>query len=417
MKDIITITKYTIKENITKKSFIISTIVLILIIVALCNVPNIINIMSNGDNEESEKYGKYIVNDTENILGEDLNSIIEIGKITGYEIELNSDENKESIEEKIREKEIAGLIEIQRNSETGAIKLNCTIMGNFFTGNYELEGFVDLIKTIQVNKELKEANVSQEAIMNINAGVELETTTLNDEKNNSGIAMASAFILFFAIYFYGNSVAVSVSSEKTSRVMETLVTSTKQRNIIIGKTLAMGIVGLSQLVLLILTAVISYKLFIPADMDLLSTIIGNINLNAISVLVCVIFFILGYTVYAFLNAVTGATISKVEDLQSAQTPIALIALISFYLAYFTATMPDSGASKFASIFPFSSAFSMPGRILAGGATVGEIIASIVILVVTAILLAIISIKAYSNAVLHYGKRLNIIELFKISKEK
>lgn len=417
MKDIITITKYTIKENVTKKSFIISTIVLIVIIVAICNVPNIMKFMSKGDKEETEEYGKYIVNDTENILGEDLNSIIEMGKVAGYEIELNSDESKENIEEKIRKEEISGLIEIQRNHETGAIKLNCTIMGNFFTGNYELEGFVNLIKAIQVNKELREANVSQEAIMNINAGVEFETTTLNDENNNFGIAMASAFILFFAIYFYGNSVAVSVSSEKTSRVMETLVTSTKQRNIIIGKTLAMGLVGLSQLVLLILTAVVSYKLFVPTDMDFVSKIIGNINLNAISVIICVVFFMLGYTVYAFLNAVTGATISKVEDLQAAQTPIALISLISFYLAYFTATMPDSGASKFASIFPFSAAFSMPGRILAGGATAGEIIASIAILIVTAVVLAIISIKAYSNAVLHYGKRLNIIELFKISKEK
>ncbi len=417
MKDIITITKYTIKENITKKSFIVSTILLIAIIVIICNIPNIINLVSGDDSEEETQYGKYIINDKENILGEDLNNIIEMGKLSGFEIEVNSNEKEEALEEKVRNNELAGVIEITRNEETGAIKLNCTVMGNYFTGNYELEQFVTLIKAIQVSKELKEANVSQETINNINANIEFETKTLNDENNNFGIAMASAFILFFAIYFYGNSVAVSVSSEKTSRVMETLVTSTKQRNIIIGKTLAMGIVSLSQLVILILTAVVSYKLFIPADMDFISNIIGNINLNVVSVLVCFVFFILGYTVYAFLNAVTGATISKVEDLQSAQTPIALIALFSFYLAYFTATMPDSGASKFASIFPFSAAFSMPGRILAGGATTWEIIISIAVLLITAVILAVISIKAYSNAVLHYGKRLNIIELFKISKEK
>ncbi|MCI8700429.1 MAG: ABC transporter permease [Clostridia bacterium] len=417
MKDIITITKYTIKENITKKSFIVSTILLIAIIVIICNIPNIINLVSGDDSEEETQYGKYIINDKENILGEDLNNIIEMGKLSGFEIEVNSNEKEEALEEKVRNNELAGVIEITRNEETGVIRLNCTVMGNYFTGNYELEQFVTLIKAIQVSKELKEANVSQETINNINANIEFETKTLNDENNNFGIAMASAFILFFAIYFYGNSVAVSVSSEKTSRVMETLVTSTKQRNIIIGKTLAMGIVSLSQLVILILTAVVSYKLFIPADMDFIANIIGNINLNVVSVLVCFVFFILGYTVYAFLNAVTGATISKVEDLQSAQTPIALIALFSFYLAYFTATMPDSGASKFASIFPFSAAFSMPGRILAGGATTWEIIISIAVLLITAVILAVISIKAYSNAVLHYGKRLNIIELFKISKEK
>lgn len=417
MKDIITITKYTIKENVTKKAFIISTIVLMAIIVIVCNIPNIINLASSDEGEEETQFGKYIINDKENILGEDLNSIVDLGRVAGYDIEINSDEKVEDLESKIRNDELAGVIEIVRNEDTGAIKLDCIIKGNYFTGNYELEQFTTLIKAVQVNKELKEANVSQESIANINSNIELETRTLNDENNNFGIAMASAFILFFAIYFYGNSVAVSVSSEKTSRVMETLVTSTKQRNIIIGKTLAMGLVGLAQMLLLILTAVVSYKLFIPANMDIISNIIGNINLNVMSVLICVIFFLLGYTVYAFLNAVTGATISKVEDLQAAQTPIAMVALFSFYLAYFTATMPDSGASKFASIFPFSAAFSMPGRILAGGATTLEIIISIAVLVITAVVLAVISIKAYSNAVLHYGKRLNIIELFKISKEK
>ena len=152
-------------------------------------------------------------------------------------------------------------------------------------------------------------------------------------------------------------------------------------------------------------------------MDIISSIMENMNINIYSILICLIYFILGYTVYAFLNAVTGATVSKVEDLNSAQMPVAMIALISFYLAYFTATVPDSSASKFASIFPFSSAFSMPGRILAGGVASWEIIISIAILLVTAVLLAFISIKAYSGAVLHYGKRLNIKELLKLSKEK
>ena len=73
------------------------------------------------------------------------------------------------------------------------------------------------------------------------------------------IAMVSSFILFFAIYFYGYSVSTSVSSEKTSRVMETLVTSTTPTKIVVGKTIAMGLVGLGQLVGLILVAVVYQK--------------------------------------------------------------------------------------------------------------------------------------------------------------
>lgn len=415
MKDMLTVLKYTIKENVTKKAFIITTVILMAMIVIICNVPNIIKFFEK-DGTIIEN-AKFIIVDEQNLIGEELNALTEIGKEIHLDIEIQKTVSEETIE-KIRSGELEGMIEILKNEETGMAKLQYTSKGSIFSEDQIImEQFVSMIKTIQVNKELTNANINPESINVINSPIEYETRHLDDENNNFGVAMVTSFILFFAVYFYGNFVAVSVSSEKTSRVMETLVTSTTPKNIIIGKTIAMGLVGLGQMLLLILTAFASYKLFIPADLDIISSMIGNINISITSILICVIYFILGYTVYAFLNAVTGATVSKVEDLNSAQTPVALISLFSFYLAYFTSTVPDSAASKFASIFPFSSAFSMPGRILAGGATTGEISMSIAILIITAIALAMISIKAYSGAVLHYGKRLNLKDLFKLSKEK
>ncbi len=415
MKDMITILKYTIKENVTKKSFIITTIILMLMIVLVCNIPNIVNTI--GGEEKEEQSLKYVLIDHDNIIGNDINALVEMGKTINWEIDINTTNTDEAIE-KIQNNEIDGMLEVLLDEETKSAKLKYTSNGSIYVDDQSIiNQFISMIKTIQINNILKQANVSPESLNIINADIEYETKHLQDANDNSGIAMAASFILFFAVYFYGNYVAVSVSSEKTSRVMETLVTSTTPRNIILGKTVAMGLVGLGQMLLLIFTAFVSYKLFIPPEMDIISSIMGNMNINIYSILICLIYFILGYTVYAFLNAVTGATVSKVEDLNSAQMPVAMIALISFYLAYFTATVPDSSASKFASIFPFSSAFSMPGRILAGGVASWEIIISIAILLVTAVLLAFISIKAYSGAVLHYGKRLNIKELLKLSKEK
>jgi len=417
MKDILTILKYTIKENVTKKAFIITTVILMAMIILICNIPNIINIFENGEDEEVIENMKFVVIDEQKLVGDELNSLTEIGKAMYWDIEIKDQVLEETIEE-IRNDELDGMVEILKNDETEMIKIKYTSKGSMFVDNQSIVSqFASMIKTLKVNKELVNANVSMDTINLINSEIEYETKYLDDENDNYGVAMAASFILFFAVYFYGNTVAVSVSSEKTSRVMETLVTSTTPTNIIIGKTVAMGIVGLGQMLLLVVTAFASYKLFIPSEMDFISSMIGNINFSAISIAICIIYFILGYTVYAFLNAVTGATVSKVEDLNSAQTPIALISLASFYLAYFTATVPDSSASKFASIFPFSSAFSMPGRILAGGATTGEIVLSIALLIATATLLAFISIKVYSGAVLHYGKRLNIKELLKLSREK
>lgn len=415
MKDMLTVLKYTIKENITKKAFIITTAILMVMIVLICNIPNIISIFE--DEEAVMENSKFVIIDSENLVGTELNALTEMGKAMYMDIEIQENISDE-ITQRIKDNELNGMIEITKNEETGMLKLKYTSKGSMFIDDQTIVNqFATMIKSLLVNKELINANVSTDTINLINSEIEFETRHLDDENNNYGIAMAASFILFFAVYFYGNFVAVSVSTEKTSRVMETLVTSTTPKNIIIGKTIAMGLVGLGQLLLLGLTAFVSYKLFIPADMDFISSIIANVNISVTSIAICVIYFLLGYTVYAFLNAVTGATVSKVEDLNSAQTPIALVSLFSFYLAYFTASVPDSSASKFASIFPFSSAFSMPGRILAGGATASEIGMSIVVLIATATLLAFISIKVYSGAVLHYGKRLNLKDLLKISKEK
>ena len=415
MKDMLTVLKYTIKENITKKAFIITTIILMTMIVLICNIPNIINLFES--EEAVVENSKFVVVDEENLVGPELNVLTELGKAMNMDIQIQNS-IQDTTTEQIRNDQLEGMIEILKNEETGMIKLKYTSKGSIFTDNYSIANqFSTMIKSIIVNKELVKSNVNAETINMINSEIEFETKYLDDENDNYGVAMAASFILFFAVYFYGNTVAVSVSSEKTSRVMETLITSTTPKNIIVGKTIAMGIVGLGQMLLLIATAFVSYKLCIPAEMDFISSMIGNINFSVTSILISIIYFILGYTVYAFLNAVTGATVSKVEDLNSAQTPVALISLFCFYLAYFTAAVPDSSASKFASIFPFSSAFSMPGRILAGGATMSEIALSIALLVATAIILAFISIKVYSGAVLHYGKRLNLKDLLKLSKEK
>lgn len=415
MKDMLTVLKYTIKENITKKAFIVTTIILMAMIVIICNIPNIIKLFES--EEVDIENAKFVVVDAENLVGTELNALAELGKTMYMDIELQNSTSEE-ITQKIRNNELNGMIEILKDEETGILKLRYTSKGSMFVDDQSIVSqFAAMIKSILVNQELMNSNVSMETINLINSEIEFETKYLDDENNNFGVAMAASFILFFAVYFYGNFVAVSVSSEKTSRVMETLVTSTTPKNIIIGKTIAMGLVGLSQMLLLVLTAFVSYKLFIPTEMDFISSMIGNINFSVTSIAICIIYFILGYTVYAFLNAVTGATVSKVEDLNSAQTPVALISLFSFYLAYFTSTIPDSAGSKFASIFPFSAAFSMPGRILAGGATGGEVATSIALLILTAIVLAFISIKVYSGAVLHYGKRLNLKDLLKLSKEK
>jgi ABC-2 type transport system permease protein len=224
------------------------------------------------------------------------------------------------------------------------------------------------------------------------------------------------FVLFFAIYYFGYGIAVSVAAEKTSRVMETLVTSTKPSNIILGKTAAMGLLGLAQLALILFTAAITYRLFFPKNFSVFGQSIDFSAFTPLVLTMILLYFLLGYLLYAMMNAVAGASISKSEDVNTAIAPINMIALASFYAAYFPATMPNAGKiATITSVIPFTAPFSMPGRLLMGNVPALELAGSVALLIATISFLAWISIKIYSAAILHYGNRLKISDLMKMAK--
>lgn len=197
--------------------------------------------------------------------------------------------------------------------------------------------------------------------------------------------------------------------------METLVTSTSPRTIVLGKTIGIGLVGLGQVVLFTATAIFSAYAFL--DPELLNSMFDLSTLTPYLAFIMILYFILGYFTYALLYALTGSTISKPEDIQSANMPVAIITMIGFYLAYFTLIDPTSELNSFAALFPFSSPFCMPLRVMMGIASGWEVIGSIAILLITCSLIAHITIKIYSNAILNYGTKMSLRDIIRTYKEK
>lgn len=197
--------------------------------------------------------------------------------------------------------------------------------------------------------------------------------------------------------------------------METLVTSTSPRTIVLGKTIGIGLVGLGQVVLFTATAIFSAYAFL--DPELLNSMFDLSTLTPYLAFIMILYFILGYFTYALLYALTGSTISKPEDIQSANMPVAIITMIGFYLAYFTLIDPTSELNSFAALFPFSSPFCMPLRVMMGIASGWEVIGSIAILLITCSLIAHIAIKIYSNAILNYGTKMSLRDIIRTYKEK
>ena len=170
-----------------------------------------------------------------------------------------------------------------------------------------------------------------------------------------------------------------------------------------------------QMLLYIIVAVISANIFV--DKELLNAILDLKSITIGLGIITFVYFILGYLAYSLLYALTGSTVSKPEDVQNANGPVAIISVVSFYLSYFTMMNPTSSLNQFASIFPLSSPFCMPFRIMMGLAEVKDIVLSIIVLLIAIFIIAKIAIRIYSNAILNYGTKLSLKDIISMYKQK
>ncbi len=406
MKDIVTVMKFTIKDMVKRKSFVISTLIILALIVIGFNVPNIIKSIKGEDTED-----KLLIVDEQNIFEGSLEQLKNAD--LGYEIEI-AQNTYEEIKKKIEEEEIDSAIVIEKQENHVKIRY---IVENTTMMEKVPEEIVNGINTLYTNLQISKLGLTPEQLQSITPNFEfnLEQTEEEEAKGNIFVMMLMSIVLFYAIYFCAYQVSSSITTEKTSKIMETLVTSTTPRTIVLGKTIGIGVVGLLQMIVIVATALISAKSFL--DPELLNMALDMSNMTVYLAIITIIYFILGYFTYALLYALTGSTVSKPEDIQSANGPVAILAVVGFYLSYFTMMNPTSSLNVFASLFPISSPFCMPFRIMMGLASTTDVIVSIAILLVTILVIAQIAIKIYSSAILNYGTKMSLKDMVNIYKEK
>ena len=404
MKDLFTVTKFTMKDMLQRKSFIITTIIFLIMIVIGFNIPNFMKML----NKDSD-VNKIEIIDSGNVFEGTLESLKKLD--TGYEIQILS-EDYEKIKEKIENEEIDSAIIVEKQDEN--IKIRYIVKSATMMSGVP-ENIISTLNTLYTNIQINKLGLTEEQLKSITPNFEFALEQTDEEASGNVYAMMLlSLVLFYAIYFCEYQVSSSITTEKTSKIIETLVTSTSPKTIVLGKTLGIGIVGLLQMILLVGTALISAKTFLePGTLD---SIIDVSKITPYLGIITIIYFIFGYFEYALLYALTGSTVSKPEDIQSANGPVAILAVIGFYLSYFTMMNPASELNVFASMFPISSPFCMPFRIMMGLAKPTDVIISIVILLITGIIIAKIAIKIYSNAILNYGTKMSFNDIVKMYKD-
>lgn len=265
------------------------------------------------------------------------------------------------------------------------------------------------------------------------------------------VPMAFSAILFAFIISYAQIIAQSIALEKTSRVIELLITSVRPLAIIMGKVLAMLLVAVTQLLVIGAVSGATFAVILPfgifsqsganavggavssageiaseissSGFDIQGEIAEALPglFSAGSIAAIIVTMLLGFLFYALLAGLVGAGVSRSEDLASAMQPLMMVAMAGFFLAYMSSAFNYDGEGNIimtiSRFVPISSPFALPGAILLGEMTGPETLASVAFLAVLTGLMVLLVSKVYENIILYSGNPLKIGQIIRMAKQK
>ena len=241
--------------------------------------------------------------------------------------------------------------------------------------------------------------------------------TITETGKSQSETFIYTYILIYALYLfvilYGQFVATSVASEKSSRAMELLVTSARPTSLMFGKIIGTGLAGLLQFLVIFGSAFLFYNL--NSSLWSENATIRNIfNIPVDLLLYVLVFFVIGFFLYAFIYGALGSLVSRTEDVGGAIMPVTFLFIIAFFVVIFglTSGKIDSPLMTVCSFIPFTSPMAMFTRIAMSNVPPVQIIISVVLAVASTVGIGVLSAEIYRIGVLMYGKPPKLRELIR-----
>ncbi len=266
----------------------------------------------------------------------------------------------------------------------------------------------ELMRSLYITGTMVGAGISPEdAAQALSVPIEQNTVTVGASGGDYFSNLIYTYVMIYALYIvillYGQMVASSVATEKSSRAMELLVTSADPVSMMFGKVFAACIAGLSQLAAVFGTALVCFA--INKDQWGDNMIVHSIFDMPLSLLLyMLLFFLLGFLVFAFMFGAVGSTVSKIEELNTVSTPVVLLFVAGLIVVVIAMSTGDinSPLIRVCSFIPFTSPMAMFTRIAMSTVPSWEIAVSVAILAVSVFVIGYISAKIYRMGVLLYG---------------
>lgn len=398
MKQFGKILKFELKYYLKNKVFVGVTIFLVLLIAAVMFFPRISAMFEKGDVTDTPTDLPVMLVKADDPAQTEMVRETFAAAFTGYDVQ-STDAEIGDITGKITSEDVECAFVM-----TGPTSYTYYVNNlSMYDSNSAIADEV-LQQIYQMNAMINGGMTAEQAgeVMSIQITGEVESLG-KDQFQNFFYTFIMIFALYMVILLYGQMVATNVATEKSSRAMEVLITSAKPNSMMFGKVLASCIAGLVQLVAVFGSALVFYNLNKSYWGD--NMIVDSIfNIPPELFVYMLVFFILGFLIYAFMFGAVGSTASKLEDINTSVMPITMLFIIAFFVVMFSMASGsiDNTLMTVCSYIPFTSPMAMFTRICMSTVPLYEILISVAILIGSTLGIGFLAAKIYRVGVLMYG---------------
>jgi len=264
-----------------------------------------------------------------------------------------------------------------------------------------------IVKQVALNRALTAAGANAAAVQTAVASASIQlvyldpNAALKTERTVVGIFVAA--LLYTALVVYGQIVAAGVVEEKANRIIEILLATVRPRQLLLGKVLGIGMMGFLQLALLGATALVAVSR---------THVINLPNVGVTAIAGGLMWFVLGFILYALVYAAAGSLVSRQEDLASVTTPLTML-VVGTYLAFFwVEANPTNPIGIALSIIPPLAPILMPARMATGDAQAWQVILAVILTIGEIALLNALAARIYANSVMRIGSRVKLSQAWR-----
>ncbi len=443
VRNINLISRYEYKKRLTQRSFIITTIVMLVLIIVAAFVPTVIRFITSRNGNAQTKIT--VINNANTIAG--LNNSALSNYIThslngtaNTTSGQSSSGNAQFVLKMMPSSDAATVNNLKNQVKSGSLDIllvidrtpNQDIQFSYFTNvSPSNDGNVSQVQSLATQLSILDKSsrlgltpaqtsslFAPPQFSDVNISPTKDTRSQGELVAGYILAYVGNVLIYMAVTLYGLGVAMGVAEEKGSRIMEILVNAATPFQLLMGKILGIGTAGLTQMALFVIVGIGALLLQLPIQAALFGNnavgLISSIASASISLLVLLlVYFILGFLLYATLYAAFGALVKRQDEVQNSVQPLTMFLVAGYMVSFFGVYTPNALWFRIISYVPFWTPTTMLVRVAMGAAAGWEVALTIVLMIVAIIVCSFIAGRIYRYGVLMYGQRPGLRQLFHV----